>query len=166
MIKEMQQYKKQIVSLYKEIIRLDKVKQENPHYRIVKMPNEKDKKISFQLINKNLVMQMLPEEIMRSELLIHFNRVEIAVISHLGTKNEFMMEMVNSKNNFKVIKQSFSCGKTRFVLEKENGEVIEREATKLVSDSELINKISGEDAVKIGYTAAEEHYININKLRK
>lgn len=167
MIKELQQYKEQVIYLYKEIVRSSKNQTEIPHYRIVKMPDEHDKKISFQIINKNLIARLLPEELMRSDLLTHFSRTEIAIISHLGTKNELIKDAEKKKNNlFKVICQKLVFGKTKFFIEKENGEVIEREAMKIIQDIDLIDKISGKDGVNIGYTAAQEHYNLINKLKK
>lgn len=166
MIKIMHEYTKQIILLYRSAFNLANTKEEQPYYRIVKMPDEDDKHVHFQMINKTLVLKMLPEEIMRDDLLLGFKRTEIAILAHLGTKNEIVKETTKQKSNFfKVIKQIFSNGKTKFVIEKDNGEVTEHAVNDLLNEPTIVDKLTGQDGVKIGYIAAEEHYTRIAKLR-
>ena len=166
MIKTLQEYTKYMTLLYKMSFNFAFAIKEEPYYRIVKTPDEGDKRVFFQMVNKKVIIKMLPEEIMRDDLLLGFSRAEIAILVHLGTKNEVSTESIKFQNKiFKIIKQIFSGGKTKFVIERENGETSEYAAGDLLNEPAVTEKLSGIDGVKVGYTAAEEHYIRLNNLK-
>lgn len=162
-------YIKQLTALYQTAFALSRSKQEQPFYRIVKLPDELEEKIYFQVVGTANVLKMLPEEIMRNDLLLGFSRVDIALITHLGTKNEvtaFSQQASKEGSKFfKVLKQIFTRGKTSFVFEKDTGEVMECEAHELYTDESVADRFSGKDAMKIGYSAAESHYQKISELK-
>lgn len=162
----MHNYAKQIISIYRAAFALGQIKEEQPYYRIVKMPNEADRNIHFQVIGKNIVLSMLPEKIMRDHLLMGFSRADVAVITHLGTKQEITSELSGTQNKFfKIIRQIFSSGKTKFVIEKESGEVVEHVASELLDQPTIVEKLNGTDGLKVGYAAAEEHYEKLKNIK-
>lgn len=163
---EAKDYFKHLMITYRAAHALVKQKQEHALYRIAKLPEGTDKNVHFQIIGKSVILKMLPEEIMRQDILLGFSRAEIAIITHIGTKSELNHHHAKPRNNFfKIIKQIFSNEKTLFLVEKEHGEIAEYAANDLLSDSSLAEKFNGIDGIKIGYTAAEEHYNRIEKLK-
>ena len=160
-------YLKQFISLFQSAVELSKLKSEPPRYRLLKLPTSEDSFVYFQIVNKRTTSKMLPEEIMRDNLLLHFSRADIAMITHIGTKNEMKTSFFKSENKvFRILKQLFSKGKTTFVIEKEEGVVEEHAANDIYNNSEITEKLSGTDGVKIGYSVAEEHYNKISQLKK
>lgn len=163
----MHDYIKQIAILYRVACDYLQSNQEKPYYRIIKVPSETDKNIHFQVIGKNLIFNMLPEKIMRDNILMGFSRADVATITHLGTKHEITSTLIKPQNKiFKIIKEIFSGDKTKFIIEKEDGEVVEHGANDLVNNLSITERLNGTDGIKIGYTAAEEHYAKLNKLKK
>jgi len=136
-------------------------------FRVFKLPKERDPYLHIQIIGKAVVFKMLPEKIMRDDMLLYFNRIDIVMITHLGTKNELEKCSVKPENKlFKILKQLFRKGKTTFVIEKEEGVVEEHTANEIYNNNEITEKLSGTDGIKIGYSVAEEHYNKVFQLRK
>ena len=161
-----QGYLKQFVGFFQSVAELSRVSAEAPYYRLLQLPTENDPHIHFQIINKRMKLKMLPEEIMKAPLL-QFSKADLAMITHIGTKNEMKAFFVKSENKvFRILKQLFSKGKTTFVIEKEEGVVEEHAANDIYNNSEITEKLSGTDGVKIGYSVAEEHYNKISQLKK
>lgn len=140
---------------------------EDVSFRLVRLPDDRDPHLYFQVVGKNVFAKMLPEEIMRDDLLLRFNKADIALITHLGTKNEIRAkEFDPGIRLFKIIKQFFKNGAAFFAIEKENGVVEEFKATDIYSDSCMAAKIDGPDGMQIGYSVAEEHYQKILRLKE
>lgn len=165
----LQDYVKRFMLLYQTVFTAsnNKQKQEQPFYRIVKMPDDFDKCIHFQIIGKGIHLKMLPEIIMRDNLLLFFSKADIILITHLGTKNELISQNDSLTKNklFKILKQIIDKGRTYFVVEKSTGEISQYHAEDVYDDESLMNNFCSADAVKIGYTAAEEHYKKIESLK-
>src|SRR3990167_238168 len=95
-----------------------------PRFRVIDYPNADNKKITFQVVGKANLILMLPEEIMRDDLLLGFSKADVAMITHIGTSNEFQKNSSRfTKGFFKIIKQIFKNGKTIFCVEKNDGEI-------------------------------------------
>src|ERR1700677_4850504 len=106
-----QNYAKQMLALYRTVFSAAHIKEAQPYYRVVKMPSENDNRVHFQIVGKNVVLNMSPEKIMRNDILLGFSKAEIVLITHLGTKNEVSLDYSLPKNKlFKIIKQLFSMG--------------------------------------------------------
>lgn len=155
-------------------IKINKKEEENVYYRLVEpldyfSGNWDKREIDFQVVGKSVILKMLPEEIMRSKILLGFCRADIAVIAHLGTKNELGLNDIEKsprKKIFKILKQFFNLGKTFFVLEHDNGLVHISSASELVTDPDIIKNLDSIDALTIGYTAAEEHFMKRMQLEQ
>ena|SRR3990167_2565464 len=158
-------YIKQLVAIYQTNFAVFRLKQEKPIYRIVSLPTESNKNIHFHVIGTSAVLRKPPEEIMRDDLLLGFNRAEIAIITHLGTKNESVAHRGDIHSSFKILKQSLKENKTMFVIEKDTGELVECEASDLCKDTSMVNNFSGIDGMKIGYTASEEYHRKTDVLK-
>lgn len=160
-------YVKQLSSLYQSVFASRRYAEELPFYRIIKLPDETDNRIFFQTVPTTNVLKILPEEIMRGDLLLGFNKADIAVITYLGAKNEISFQQISQKPRklFRVLTQLFIKGKTLFVIEKDTGEVVKCEADKLYQDETIADCFVGKDAMKIGYSAAENHYARISELK-
>lgn len=134
-------------------------------YRIVQLPDAKNPYIHYQVIGKNLVGKALAEELMRNDFLIGFSKADIAVITHLGTQKE--LEKNTLKINFvtRIVKQFFTkSGKNKFLL-KIHGQdqLVETVPEEIITNTAALQMLSAEDAAKIGFAAAENHYITIKK---
>lgn len=159
-------YLNQIKLILKSLILSRQVIQQSQQvfYRIIKLPDDTDKRIHFQMIGKNITLKMSPEDIMRDDILLLFSKADIILITHLGTKNEIVP--VSQNKFFKILRQIFNKGKTYFLVEKSTGEVSEYQAQDMYNDKSLANNFCGMDGIKIGYTVAEDHYKKISSLKQ
>jgi len=162
---------KYLKRLFEVIISLSRNKEELAYYRIIDppamLPEEDVKKIFFQVVGTSLVLKSLPEDIMRDNLLFGFNRVDIAVITHLGTKNEsrIFIDINKTTENFQLIQEVIDNGNKRFIVE-QDGERHEYEASDLYEKSNIIKKLNGIDGMKIGFSIAEDHQKRTNNIIK
>jgi len=131
-------------------------------YRVVKLPDNDDHRIHFQIVGEDVFLKMLPEEIMRDDMLMGFSKADIAVITHLGTKKE---ESKKKAGNIvsRIVRQIFGKkGKTQFLIENhDQDELVAKTPLELYHDESTKSAFSVEDALKIGYTAAQEYYQSV-----
>jgi hypothetical protein len=140
--------------------------QEEIRYRLVQLPKDNDPYIYIQIINSRAISKLLPQEIMRDNMLMHFSRADIALITHLGTKNEVQQFVAKEKPAFyKILQRLFVKEKTAFVLEKEDHEIATHSAEELYQNEALAEKLTGKDGMEVGYSVAEAHYQKILKLK-
>ncbi len=159
-------FMKQMYRFLKSIIKSPKNEVNAPYYRLIKQPTKDDQYLHIHVVNKGIIFKMLPEDIMRDDMLLSFSRTDIVIITHLGTKNEMKSSSSRSFKLFKILKQLFSQGKTSFMIEKEDGSVEEHVANDIYTNPDISEKLSGTDGIKVGYSVAEEHYHKIIKLKE
>jgi hypothetical protein len=137
-------------------------------YLIQKLPSLHDANIYFQIRGKNILLKMLPEKLMHAEFLMGFSKADIAIIIHLGTKNEMeQQQSANSKPKLfmRIAQQLFGAGgKTKFLLKMHSkDELVETIPEEIMCNKKALNMLKGSEAALIGYAAAENRMINIRK---
>lgn len=144
----------------------NKFEEKKPFYRILSCPDERDNNFHFQIIGKNVALKALPEKIMRDQILLGFSRADVALITYYGTKNEAVLDIKNTPlKPFKIIKEMFSSGKRIFLIETNDGDLLEYETSEIFNDPSLVKNFTAEDGIKIGYSAAEECFERMKLLR-
>jgi len=124
-------------------------------YRIVEI-----KKLSFdnylliiQVIGKSTIIKYTPQEIVVDDKILEgFSKKEIKMITFLACQK-------NKEPKFKIIMQEFSenFNKILFKIKNEDGnEIISKTAAQLISDKEILNNLSKEDANCINFAAGYE----------
>jgi len=148
-----------------ELYRKESASRDYNPYRIIEII-ERNSTVSFQITGTNVVLSVSAVELMRSEFLLGFSKSNIVLITHIGTKKELNHQLeVTSKNVFRIIKHIFTFGKNKFLIEDDEGESFELEAAEIFYDKNIAGKFSGIDGMNIGYSAAEDHYNKIIKLK-
>lgn len=144
----------------------NKFEEKKPFYRVLTCPDQRDNNFHFQIIGKNVALKALPEKIMRDQILLGFSRADVALITYYGTKNEAVLDMKNSAfKPFKIIKEILTSEKKRFLIENNDGDVLEYETSELFNDPSMVKNFTAADGVKIGYSAAEEYFERMKLLR-
>lgn len=159
-------YIKKAFSFSSDLFKLtNQLEEKRPFYRILSCPDQRDRNFHFQIIGKNVALKALPEKIMRDQILLGFSRADVALIAYHGTKNEVVLDKKNgSPKPFKIIKEIFTSGKKRFLIENNDGDVLEYETSELFDDPSMVKNFTAADGVKIGYSAAEEYFERMKLL--
>ena len=137
-------------------------------YRLIEIKEKNDNQyeLSFQIIGKATIFKTTPEYILNNEKIIEFfSSKDISIITQLACKK------LNQPKNT-ILGKSFSqkmC-KLLFRIKNINKNMIsEYTASDLFNNKEFIKELSPEDALAIGYVAAqekqEEERDTIEKLR-
>ncbi len=160
-------YIQKILRTLQTIMQSSASKTEEVRYRLVKLPSEADPYIHIQIINTRAISKLLPEKIMHDNMLLHFSKSDIALIAHLGTKNEVQKIAVKEKFSFyKIVKRLFNKDNTTsYLLEKEDNQMAEHSAEEIYRDEVLAEKLTGKDGMIVGYSVAEAHYQKVLKLK-
>jgi hypothetical protein len=141
------------------------IKKEQAYYRIIAVLDKNI--IHFQINGKSTSLKMPAEKIMRDNLLFGFSRAEIALITHLGTKNEIEHHSQYPKSStFRITKELFIDNERKFFLESLEGEQLSLSAIDLIGNEEMIKQFDGRDGVKLGYALAEEYYKKLGEIKK
>jgi hypothetical protein len=152
--------KKSIIEEYlgwilKKYHELHQYKQNQEAYRIVEISKDKagSHTLRVQLSGKSTFFTCTPQEVVTNdELLEGFSKTDIRTITYLATQQL-------KKPKYKIMIQEFyeNLNKMIFKLSRHGvGEPIEKTADQISLDSDLINKLSPEDAHLVGYTTAAE----------
>lgn len=158
--KEFSSYMSKAIHLYAE----EAVQRQQNCYRIVEESTESNPCIYFQIIGKNVILKMLPEELMRSKYLMGFSKADISIITYLGARKEFE-NLQKPKLMTRIIRQLFhTSGKIKFLLKlPDQEELVEALPEEIMTNNSALNTLPGEDAAKIGFAAAENRYREIKK---
>ena len=125
-------------------------------YRVVKLPCPNDPKLQIQIIGKNLTIALKPEEVMRDDMLLGFNKADIAIITHLGTRQEAGVLPTSKPRTVSRIVQQLFGKKTKFVVEDEQAQQHITSPEALFNDPSTPKSFDTQDGMAIGYAAAEE----------
>lgn len=160
-------YIKRILLFFSDTFQMsNRFEEKKPFYRILSCPDQHNRNFHFQIIGKNIALKALPEKIMRDQILLGFSRADVALITFHGAKNEAVLDIKNgAQKPFKIIKELFSSGKKRFLIENNDGEVLEYETSEIFNNPSMVENFTTADGVKIGYSAAEEYFEKIKLLR-
>lgn len=124
-------------------------------YRIVDIKKcEKECKIIFQVIGKNVVVEMTPYEIVADDALLEkFSKKDIRTISFYASKDVNLPVYQISSQELDV-----ETNNVLFKLRK-NGtdEVVEGLASQMISNIKMLNDLSVSDVCSISYAAGYEH---------
>ena len=132
-------------------------------YRLICLPNEGSPDVHFQVIGKGIALKMPIAQLMRDNMLMDFNKHDAILITHLGTQAEHKTELTSfSRKLLRIVQQVFMGNQSRFVVQDTESEaVIEKSPSDLYFDPATKERYSAEDALLIGYSAAEERYKKI-----
>lgn len=142
-------------SLAGNFSKLDTKQVYSPIYHVVEInKTETDDYIAtIQLINKNVIFQIKPEEILSNDKLVNqFSPCDIRTLTYLGYL---------SLNNpsYKILAQRLSetNDKVLFALKKRGDQnIIIKSADEIFKEKDILNNLGSEDSQVIGYTAANE----------
>lgn len=124
-------------------------------YRLIEIKEKNDNgyELSFQIIGKAAIFKATPEDVLKNERTIEFfSSKDISIITQLAYK------ALNRPRN-KIIGKCFSAKLSRLLFKIKNIKknlTDEYTASELSSNKELIKNLSPEDALTIGYAAAQE----------
>lgn len=127
-------------------------------YRVVKLPCPNDPKLQIQIIGKNITLNLKPEEVMRDDMLLGFSKADIAIITHLGTRQEVGHVSAAKPSAVKRIVQQLFGKKTEFVVEDQQTQhqIVSPEA--LFNDPNTAQSFNTADGMAIGYAAADAQW--------
>lgn len=154
-----------IKKILKLLSDLQKSKSFTPAYRIVEITQtETDEHIvTIQIINKSVVFQTKPEEILSNDNLVDlFSPRDVRALTYLG-----YLSLNNPK--YKILAQRLSeeNDKVLFALRKRGEKkVVVKTADEILNEKEILNNLNAQDAHTVGYTVASESVINEKKLKE
>jgi hypothetical protein len=153
----MKKFIQEVSSVFKKIL-IEYSQQTKIYYRIVKLPESNDPYLYFQVVGTSVLLKALPENLMREGFFLNFETADVAIITHLGTKNELSKIKANSKRS--IFKKVFRSKKTLFLVKKKDSDedLEEKLASEIFEDKYFMRDITNQEALDIGYALAEEHY--------
>jgi hypothetical protein len=128
---------------------------------ICKTEND-DYTITIQVINKNIVMQVKPEEILAKDHLVdQFSPRDIRTLTYLGylginsPKYQILAKRLSTKNDDVI-----------FALKKKGEKkIIAKSAKEIMNEKEIIENLPASDANIVGYTVASENIFAETKMK-
>jgi hypothetical protein len=135
-----------------------------PVYRIAGVLKDKHENylVQVQLINRNLLFKMKPEEILAEDNLVdQFSPRDIRTLTYLGYLG------INSPN-YKILAKKLSENDDElsfFLMNKSDKKVIIKTASEILNEKDIIKNLDPEDAHIVGYTVASESVLE-EKLQK
>lgn len=118
-------------------------------------------KIIFQIIGKATFMECSPAEILSNEAFMErFSRKDIQKIIYAQVQYE--NKTLQKEHELKLAQQEFNIesNKTKFFLKDTSGSITSKTAAEIALDKSIINKLSQQDAINIGYIAGYEYSQN------
>ncbi|TAK74961.1 MAG: hypothetical protein EPO11_06245 [Gammaproteobacteria bacterium] len=149
--------------LYKTQNELQKYNQ-GSIFRISKIRKNKNNEVvlHIKVINKLDVFLRKPSEIVANDYLLEgFSKKDIRMITYLATQ-----ELHKPTHKITSHHHDDELDKIAFTLTKKDGKTYNMTADQVSQDKELINKLSQQDAHRIGYQLAIEQMILENNLMK
>ena len=158
-----------ITNWYKSIVTLiadaNKKQVFTPGYRVVEInKTEVDEYVAtIQLINKNIVFQAKPEEILaKDDLVNQFSPCDVRTLTYLG-----YLSLNNPQ--YKILAQRLSTtnDKVLFALRKRGAkQVIIKSADEILKEKDILNNLGAEDSHVVGYTVASESMLEEKKAKE
>jgi hypothetical protein len=128
-------------------------------YRVASIKNSASgSKIIFQVIGKSTFMECTPSEILSNDAFAErFSKKDIQKITLLYAQEENRKQQPNP--DLKLIRQEYNIndGKAKFILRDKKGNTTIKTAAEISLDKKIINHLTKQDAMNIGYTAGYEH---------
>ena len=118
--------------------------------------------IIFQVIGKSTFMECSPAEILSNDsFLERFSKKDIQKITYAYAQKE-NSKTKNPINNLKLVRQEFNAldRKTKIALEDKNGKTTFKTAAEITLDKKIVDNLTQQDAINIGYIAGYEHSQN------
>ena len=120
---------------------------------IVKLPNGQNK-VVIQIVGKSSVIECLPQEIVANDRFLEgFSKKDVRMITYLACSSSV------KKPKYKIIMQEF-CEKLNRMIFKlkatEENVIVEKTASQIVMDKNMINTLSQDDVNSISYIAGYE----------
>jgi len=156
-------------NIYKKLKRLfmelTQITSNGPSYRVVEILQEEpdDYTVAIQVINKNVIFKMKPEEILATNSLVdQFSQRDIRTLTYLGYLG------VNSPK-YKILAKHLSENdeKLKFIIkQKGNKKVFVKTAEEIIKEKEILSSLDQQDSHLVGYTAASESIIEEKKHKE
>ena len=129
---------------------------ETPMYiRVVEVnkSDENDCIVKIQIINKNIILNMKPEEILADDNLVdQFSPRDVRLLTYLG-----YLEINKPKYEILAQRLSKTQDSTIFALKKKGEEKpILKSASEIIKEKDIINSLPSDDAQKINFLAGSE----------
>lgn len=152
-----------ISHLMKKYNELQQIQMSNT-FRVASVKNTgSGHKIIFQVIGKSTFMESTPAEILSNEAFIErFSKKDIQKITYIHAQNQNLKSAAEKSHELKLTQQEFNVidGKTRFTIKDKEGNTSLKFAAEIVVDKKIINKLSQEEVLNVGYIAGYEHSQN------
>lgn len=136
-----------------------------PIYRIVEILEKEqgEYSVKVQIINKNAVFHMKPEDILKDDNLVdQFSPREIRALTYLG-----YLGINSPKYTILAKRLSENSDGTIFALKKRGGKkVVSKSAHEIFQDKEVLSSLSATDAHDVGYTVAHESAIKEKRQKE
>lgn len=152
-----------ISHLLKKYNELQQVQMSNT-FRVASVKNTASGyKIIFQVIGKSTFMESTPAEILSNDAFIErFSKKDIQKITYTHALNQNLKSATEKSHELKLIQQEFNVidGKTQFTIKDKEGNTSLKSAAEIVVDKKIVNKLSQQEALNVGYIAGYEHSQN------
>ncbi len=128
------------------------------YFRIINIKHNSQNEctIVIQIVGKATFFETTPQEIVANDKLIEgFSKKDIRTITYFATQEI-------KKPTFKILVQEFNdnLNKMTFKIGKRgSSQAIEKTASEITLDKPLLNQLTPEDALKVGYAIASEQHL-------
>lgn len=130
-------------------------------FRLLQINNTNNQvEVLFQMIGKSLFMRCSAAYILSNDQFMEkFSKKDIQQMTYALAQERNKCLQMHNENNLKLIRQEFDItnNKTKFIFSDKKGNFTLKTAAEISLDKKMINQLSRQDAVNIGYTAGYEH---------
>jgi len=148
-------------------ISLKETRQKNsysPAYRLVEINQSEtaDYIVTVQVINKNIIFQAKPEEILANDKLVdQFSPRDVRTLTYLG-----YLSINNPKYKILAQRLSENSDKVLFAIRKKGEKnVLIKTADEILQEKEILNNLDAKDSHVVGYAIASESVVHEKKLK-
>ena len=131
-------------------------------YRVVSMKHASNgTKIIVQIIGKSTFMEYSASDILSNDAFAdRFSKKDIQKITLAHAQDVHRKQQEQA--DLKIVRQEFNIndGKAKFILQDNKGNTTAKTAAEISLDKKLVNYLTKQDAINIGYIAGYEHSQN------
>src|SRR3989339_469874 len=156
---------KKIKSFIREMREAQQKQNFIPTYRLIEINQMEtdDYVVTIQLINKSIVFQTKPEEILANDNLVdQFSPRDVRTLTYLG-----YLSINNPKYKILAQRLAENSDKVLFAIRKKGEKkILVKTADEILKEKDILNNLDAQDAHVVGYTVGSENMLNEKKQKE